>query len=89
MAICKYCNQDVENGNTKSCNFLYIVIDGKKYKRNTTYFDSNDRYHDCNIENKEGNIHHFGCDIDRCPICGEQLIYCDCLDDKKIELQNL
>lgn len=36
--------------------------------------------HDCGI--KEGNIHHFGCDMEGCPFCGGQLISCGCCYDK-------
>ena len=53
------------------------------YARDTTYFDWNDRCHDCGIENKIGNLHHFGCDVERCPRCGGQLISCNC---KKIAI---
>ncbi len=35
--------------------------------------------HDCNC--KEGEIHHFGCDMERCPFCGTQLIICHCCYD--------
>jgi hypothetical protein len=31
---------------------------------------------DCNV--KQGKIHHPGCDQERCPSCGGQLISCDC-----------
>ena len=33
--------------------------------------------HDCNCE--EGEIHEYGCDMERCPFCGNQLIGCHCL----------
>lgn len=33
--------------------------------------------HDCDC--KEGEIHVFGCDMERCPFCGGQLLSCDCM----------
>lgn len=32
--------------------------------------------HDCGVE--EGQLHHRGCDWERCPFCGGQLIGCGC-----------
>jgi hypothetical protein len=34
------------------------------------------RCHDCNC--LEGEFHQPGCDMERCPFCGGQLISCDC-----------
>jgi len=34
--------------------------------------------HDCGV--KEGELHKDGCDMERCPKCGRQLITCDCSD---------
>lgn len=32
--------------------------------------------HDCGAE--EGQLHKFGCDMERCPFCSKQLISCGC-----------
>lgn len=32
---------------------------------------------DCGVE--EGQLHEFGCDMERCPFCGNQLISCNCV----------
>ncbi|KKN07683.1 hypothetical protein LCGC14_1064560 [marine sediment metagenome] len=32
--------------------------------------------HDCGAE--EGQLHEFGCDMETCPFCGNQLISCEC-----------
>jgi hypothetical protein len=34
--------------------------------------------HDCGVA--KGDLHVFGCDVERCPACGGQLIYCECDD---------
>lgn len=76
MAVCSDCKQEMQEAD--SCNLKEIEISGKTYSRNTIYFDVNNRCHDCGIINKESNIHHLGCDIERCPKCDGQLIGCGC-----------
>src|SRR5215211_6963077 len=34
--------------------------------------------HDCGTP--PGGLHHPGCDVERCPFCGWQVISCDCED---------
>lgn len=36
--------------------------------------------HDCGA--KEGEIHKYGCDMEKCPFCGNQLIGCGCCEKK-------
>ena len=34
--------------------------------------------HDCGAI--KGQLHVFGCDVERCPVCGGQVIFCECND---------
>jgi hypothetical protein len=43
------------------------------------YGDADQRCHDCGV--KRDWYHHPGCDMERCPKCAGQLIFCGCLDD--------
>jgi len=81
MVKCPECRNEMMDSKVESCNATHITLDGKDYKRDTSYFDVNSRCHDCNIVNKKGNLHHFGCDIERCPKCKGQLISCGCLEE--------
>jgi hypothetical protein len=77
-ADCDNCGRNMMDDHVLSCNHRFVKIGGKLYKRNTSYYDYNERCHDCNIVNGEGHVHHFGCDVERCPKCKCQLIGCDC-----------
>ena len=53
---------------------------GKYYKR-IKYGDEDfawpdERCHDCGA--KLGHYHHANCDVEQCPVCGGQLIGCNC-----------
>jgi hypothetical protein len=80
MAICEDCRQEMLKA--ESCSKKTIEFEGEKYQRDTNYYDVNKRCHDCGIVNQKGNVHHFGCDIERCPKCENQLLSCGCWDTK-------
>jgi hypothetical protein len=76
------------NVNPTICPYSYVKIEGKYYERqvetrdNCEFFDNlPENCHDCGI--KLGQVHHVGCDVERCPICDKQLILvCDCVWEK-------
>ena len=81
MAKCEDCNKEMLTAKSCSREKLYVLKSGKRRKAvpfgigegGTT---DEARCHDCNVE--IGGIHHHGCDMERCPFCGLQLISCDC-----------
>ena len=82
MAKCNNCKEEMNE--VVSCIIENVMFpNGEKLKQNTTDFDSNERCHDCGVLNKEGNAHHPGCDMERCPKCKGQLISCGCLDSEE------
>lgn len=80
MVKCEDCQEEMRDKHTTTCTIGKIKIKEKFYNRDSSYFDVNKRCHDCNIENIEGNFHHFRCDMERCPKCKGQLITCGCSD---------
>lgn len=82
MAVgnCEWCNQDKEDKKTVTCIGDGTIVefpDGEMLRASTEHGNELDgRCHDCNVEH--GGYHHPGCDMERCPRCGRQIVTCDC-----------
>lgn len=83
MSICKSCLNDMKE--VKSCNRNSALWLGKStqmyatipYINPATFTNDNPNCHDCGVQ--IGAKHHPGCDMERCPRCGGQLISCGCV----------
>jgi len=58
-------------GTGKQGNHLGFNLRKENKRMNTTC-------HDCGVQ--PGQLHARGCDVERCPYCGGQLIFCSCKD---------
>ena len=83
-AICELCGRDMLE--SKGCAVSKIHVAGKVYKRipvggQGDFLEGSPadaRCHDCGA--LMGHYHRWGCDCERCPACGRQLISCCCED---------
>jgi hypothetical protein len=79
--ICEVCHQDMSDFQNEddnvTCLVPFVEINGVQYRRTKYHFrEEGGRCHDCRI--KHGGIHHIGCDVEKCPVCDDQLISCNC-----------
>ncbi len=73
---CPYCKKKMRF--SRGCSYAEIKIDGKWYGRKPA---SGEFQCDCGAE--DGNTHHLGCDMEECPICESQMIWCNCAGIKE------
>lgn len=86
MAVCRYCHNEMTDPATISCSRDTIVfVDGQTmaavpYLLEDSGRSANERCHDCSVA--VGGYHHPGCDMERCPRCGDrQLFLCGCVEN--------
>ncbi len=84
MAVCAFCKREMLTA--KGCKKVPIVHNKKSYEPikfgDDGYGSPGERCHDCGA--LYGNYHHPGCDMERCPVCGGQLISCGCIDETEL-----
>ena len=77
FAKCSYCKQEMKPG--VGCVKVPIAIELAGKVMDPVPHSGDGVCHDCNAP--VGGYHHPGCDMERCPHCGGQLISCGCLSD--------
>lgn len=73
-AACGVCGKNPMT--VQGCRIGFVYVGGQLYTRIPFYGAEGERCYDCNA--LSGHFHHWGCDDERCPVCGGQLISCDC-----------
>jgi len=74
FADCKHCRNEMKPGSNCTANMYAVYEDGVVCM--TLRHDDDGVCYDCNVG--PGMHHHPGCDLERCPRCGGQMIGCDC-----------
>ena len=76
FATCETCNQPMNPGT--SCTPTHVAkVEGGPYTKRVFVGEGADwggPCHDCNAH--DGQVHHDGCDAERCPGCGGQMMGC-------------
>lgn len=81
IATCELCKQEMTLGGHCPDNTEVKFLDGGKEPSVPYPKEKNGNCHDCGVG--PGKHHHPGCDMERCPRCGGQLIYCGCLYEEE------
>jgi rRNA maturation protein Nop10 len=65
------------------CSLVTVTIQDRRYKRCIESISDDtkeERCHDCGRLNDGAHYHHLGCDMEKCPVCGGQLMSCNCVN---------
>ena len=80
--VCPLCSGDITK--VIGCTLSKFICKNKEYERFKVggagdFFEDADADSECgDCGSKYGHYHHYGCDCERCPVCGGQLITCGC-----------
>lgn len=78
--ICPACGQDMRDA--ESCGGPLLQVAGQVYERVRFGQESGNRWEDfdfcpeCGVSH--GGLHHPGCDVEECPRCRTQYLFCGC-----------
>jgi hypothetical protein len=74
---CDWCNEEMLTA--KTCTQKYVEFPDGSILQPIPY--NGEKCNDCGVQ--DGGFHHPGCDRERCPRCGGQLISCGCIDTEE------
>jgi len=77
---CGWCEKEMLDKKIRTCvsNLIVTYPDGKEIP--STFYEGEGRCPECNVVS--GSVHHPGCNREKCPRCGGQIISCECLDEE-------
>lgn len=82
MATCRWCDQEMTQA--RSCTVDALHRGGERIEMvrwgDETGWRARTRCHDCGVA--PGALHHPGCDIQQCAVCGRQMMTCGCRFDE-------